>query len=53
MKKKHKKISKKRLDAEDDLIFYLRNFKKFYPDSREKFRRIIYKLVQELIEMED
>jgi hypothetical protein len=46
------KISKERRKAEKELLFYLRYFKKFAPDSRAKFDYEIDRLVEKLKEME-
>ncbi|GAB6007990.1 hypothetical protein [Dysgonomonas reticulitermitis] len=43
---------KKRKDFEKDLLFYLKYFKKFPPDSQDKFQREIDKLVELLKEMD-
>jgi len=48
----NKKISKERKDAEQSLLFYLRYWQKFQPQSREKFQYEIDKLIENLKEMD-
>ena len=47
-----KKKSKKRRQAEKDLLFYLEFWKHFAPDSRAKFQIEIDRLMEELKEMD-
>ncbi|WP_160150011.1 hypothetical protein [Parabacteroides sp. Marseille-P3160] len=47
-----KKTEKIRRQAERDLLFYLRYFKKFPPDTRERFQREIDRLIEFLKELE-
>ena len=46
------KISKERKEAESSLLFYLRYWKKFQPQSREKFQYEIDRLIENLKEMD-
>ena len=46
------KISKERRDAEKSLLFYLRYWKKFQPQSKSKFQYEIEKLIENLKEMD-
>lgn len=46
------KKTKKRKEYEKDLLFYLRYFKKFPPETREKFQREIDFLIELLKELE-
>jgi hypothetical protein len=46
------RVSKARREAEENLLFYLRFFKRFPPDSRAKFDTIIQALIEELKEMD-
>ena len=43
---------KKRKEFEKDLLFYLRYFKKFPPETRQKFQQEIEKLIELLKEMD-
>lgn len=47
-----KRKSKKRKEAEKDLLFYLEFWKHFAPDSRDKFQIEIDRLIEELKEMD-
>jgi hypothetical protein len=47
-----KRKTKKRKNAEKDLLFYLEFWKHFAPDSRAKFQREIDRLIEELKEMD-
>jgi hypothetical protein len=47
-----KKKSKKRKEAERDLLFYLEFWKHFAPESRNKFKKEIDRLIEELKEMD-
>lgn len=47
-----KKKEQIRRQAEKDLIFYLRYFKKFPPDTWDKFQREIDRLIEFLKEFE-
>jgi hypothetical protein len=42
-----------RASMEEELIFYLRYYRKLVPDSRAKFDRYIEELVEKLKELED
>ena len=42
------RVSKKRRQLEQDLLFYLRYYKKIVPDSRHKFDLLIEELVEKL-----
>ena len=46
-----RKKEKVRKEAEKDLLFYLRYFKKFPPETREKFQQEIERLIEILKEL--
>ncbi len=47
-----KKKEKIRKEAEKDLLFYLRYFKKFPPETKEKFQQEVEKLIEFLKELD-